>query len=32
MLALASLLDIALEKLDVKTMFLHGYLDDDIYM
>ena len=32
MLALASLLDIELEKLDVKTAFLHGYLDEDIYM
>ena len=31
-LALVALLDLELEKLDVKTTFLHGYLDQDIYM
>ena len=31
-LALVSLLDLELEKLDFKTKFLHGYLDEDIYM
>ena len=32
MLALTSLLDLELEKLDVKTMFLNGDLYEDIYM
>ena len=32
MLSLVTLLDLELEQLDVKIMFLHGYLDDDIYM
>ena len=32
MLALVSLLDLELEQLDVKTTFLHGDLDEDIYM
>ena len=32
MLALVTLLDLELEKLDVKTTFLHGDLDEDIYM
>jgi hypothetical protein len=31
-LALVALLDLELEQLDVKRTFLHGYLDDDIYM
>ena len=31
-LALVALLDLELEKLDVKTTFLHGDLDEDIYM
>jgi hypothetical protein len=31
-LALVVLLDLELEKLDVKTTFLHGYLDEEIYM
>jgi hypothetical protein len=31
-LALVALLDLELEKLDVKTMFLHGDLYEDIYM
>jgi hypothetical protein len=30
-LALVALLDLELEKLDVKTTFLHGDLDEDIY-
>jgi hypothetical protein len=32
MLALVSLLDLELEQLDVKASFLHGDLDEDIYM
>jgi ATP-binding cassette subfamily B (MDR/TAP) protein 1 len=32
MLALVYLSDVELEKLDVKTTFLHGNLDDEIYM
>jgi hypothetical protein len=31
-LALVSLLDLELEQLNVKTTFLHGYLDEKIYM
>ena len=31
-LALVSLLDLELEKLDVKKVFVHGDLGDDIYM
>ena len=31
-LALVALLDLELEKLNVKTNFLHGDLDEDIYM
>ena len=31
-LALVALLDLELEQLDVKTSFLHGDLDDMIYM
>ena len=31
-LALVALLDLELEKLDVKTTFLHGYLDEEMYM
>ena len=31
-LALVALLDLELEKLDVKTTFIHGDLDEDIYM
>ena len=31
-LALVALLDLELEQLAFKTTFLHGYLDEDIYM
>ena len=31
-LALVVLLNLELKKLDVKITFLHGYLDEDIYM
>ena len=31
-LALVVLHDLELEKIDVKTTFLHGDLDEDIYM
>ena len=31
-LALVALLDLELERLDVKTTFLRGDLDEDIYM
>ena len=32
MLALVALIDLELEQLDVKTIFLHGDVDEDIYM
>ena len=32
MFALIALLDLELKKIDVKTGFLHGDLDEDIYM
>jgi hypothetical protein len=32
MLALIAILDLELEQSDVKTTFLHGDLDEDIYM
>ena len=32
LLALVALLDLELEQLDVKTSFLHGDLNEDIYM
>ena len=31
-LALVALFDLELEQLDVKTTFLHGDLDDEIFM
>jgi hypothetical protein len=31
-LALVASLDLELEKLDVKTAFLHGDLNEDVYM
>jgi hypothetical protein len=31
-LAIVALFDLELEKLDVKTAFLHGDLDEEIYM
>jgi hypothetical protein len=32
MLAIVALFDLELEQLDVKTAFLHGDLDEEIYM
>ena len=32
LLALVTTLDMELEQLDVKTAFLHGHLEEEIYM
>lgn len=32
MLAMVAMWDLKLEQLDVKTIFLHGSLDEEIYM